>query len=475
MHEKSLTTVDIIENIELEKSLLNNGVVIKCKDDSYAGVLHTDEEMALYMSHGISVIIDVSGFINADVVKAVLRFCHTADENVGDLSIIVSVDHPRLQNILRLREAHNRLAIRVNDAFMQALVDNTRYGNEDNGFEPESLWNQIAHCNIMFSRKEFTPYCGFKVSHVNLVDYVVYGREQSTFDIESFKNKCDELLQQGVEQIGQYKQNLSAIVSSLDSGNENEFSLMKKLLDNTSNNCTNFVYATGTDAMLQKMELQPDSPEAVELLAHIDQCCYHRIEMVSKAYNGRTNEHKAASIKAWTSKCDELRIARDRKTSQHYMADEEHILKRPVVLEADVVRFQNKKEKWIAFIGLIDGRPYEVFTGIADDDEGIFCPKSVNYGKIIKAVDEHGQKRYDFQFINKRGFKTTIEGLSEKFNPEFWNYAKLISGVLRYGMPIEQVVKLVSSLELNNIDINNWKSGVVKALKKYLPNPDPES
>ena len=153
-----------------------------------------------------------------------------------------------------------------------------------------------------------------------------------------------------------------------------------------------------------------------------------------------------------------------------YFAEEEHILKRPVELEADVVRFQNKKEKWIAFIGLIDGRPYEIFTGIADDDEGIFCPKSVTKGKIIKAVGEDGVKRYDFQFINKRGFKTTIEGLSEKFNPEFWNYAKLISGVLRYGMPIPQVLKLVSSLELDSKSINTWKMGVERALKRYIHN-----
>lgn len=166
-------------------------------------------------------------------------------------------------------------------------------------------------------------------------------------------------------------------------------------------------------------------------------------------------------------------ISKNEKTGKkeaHYIADEEHILKRPVELDADVVRFQNNKEKWIAFIGLVDNRPYEIFTGIADDDEGIFCPKSVTKGKIIKAVDENGVKRYDFQFINKRGFKTTIEGLSEKFNPEFWNYAKLISGVLRYGMPIEQVLKLVSSLELDSKSINTWKMGVERALKKYLPN-----
>lgn len=147
---------------------------------------------------------------------------------------------------------------------------------------------------------------------------------------------------------------------------------------------------------------------------------------------------------------------------------ETQVHKRPIELEADVVRFQNNKEKWIAFVGLKDGKPYEIFTGLADDDEGIFCPKSVTHGKIIKAVDENGNKRYDFQFINKRGYKTTIEGLSDKFNPEYWNYAKLISGVLRYGMPIDQVLKLVGGLELDSQSINTWKMGVERALKRYL-------
>ncbi|MBQ1177616.1 MAG: adenosylcobalamin-dependent ribonucleoside-diphosphate reductase, partial [Bacteroidaceae bacterium] len=141
---------------------------------------------------------------------------------------------------------------------------------------------------------------------------------------------------------------------------------------------------------------------------------------------------------------------------------------RPRVLEAEVVRFQNNKEKWVAFVGLLDGRPYEIFTGLADDEEGILLPKSVTNGYIIKNVDENGVKRYDFQFSNKRGYKTTIEGLSEKFDKEYWNYAKLISGVLRYRMPIEQVIKLVSSLQLDSESINTWKVGVERALKKYV-------
>ncbi len=186
-------------------------------------------------------------------------------------------------------------------------------------------------------------------------------------------------------------------------------------------------------------------------------------------------------LEAWHAGCKGCTVYRDGSRSGVLVAMEKkaapkpavevpHVGKRPIELEADVVRFQNNKEKWIAFIGLRDGKPYEIFTGLTDDEDGIFCPKSVSHGKIIKAVDENGNKRYDFQFINKRGYKTTIEGLSEKFNPEYWNYAKLISGVLRYGMPVDQVLKLVGSLELDSQSINTWKMGVERALKKYLPN-----
>jgi len=141
---------------------------------------------------------------------------------------------------------------------------------------------------------------------------------------------------------------------------------------------------------------------------------------------------------------------------------------RPKVLEADIVRFQNNKERWVAFVGLLDGYPYEIFTGVLDDDEGIILPKNVSRGHIIKNVDENGVKRYDFQFENKRGYKVTIEGLSEKFNKEYWNYAKLISSVLRYRMPIDRVIRLVGQLELDSESINTWKNGVERALKKYV-------
>ena len=141
---------------------------------------------------------------------------------------------------------------------------------------------------------------------------------------------------------------------------------------------------------------------------------------------------------------------------------------RPRVLDADVVRFQNNKEKWVAFVGILNGRPYEIFTGLQDDDEGIALPKTVERGQIIKNIDENGNKRYDFQFVNKRGYKVTIEGLSEKFDKEYWNYAKLISGVLRYQMPIDLCMKLIASLDLGSENINNWKNGVERALKKYV-------
>lgn len=186
-------------------------------------------------------------------------------------------------------------------------------------------------------------------------------------------------------------------------------------------------------------------------------------------------------VEAWRSGCKGCTVYRDGSRSGVLISTKKEkkaelppckpptvVETRPKVLYADVVRFQNNKEKWVAFVGLLDGHPYEIFTGVLDDDEGIVLPKNVTSGHIIKNNDENGNKRYDFQFENKRGYKVTIEGLSEKFNKEYWNYAKLISGVLRYRMPIEQVLKLVSSLQLDSESINTWKNGVERALKKYV-------
>ncbi len=189
-------------------------------------------------------------------------------------------------------------------------------------------------------------------------------------------------------------------------------------------------------------------------------------------------------VEAWRCGCKGCTVYRDGSRSGVLIATDKKKKKedcncmqppvivstRPRELDADVVKFQNNREKWIAFVGLLNGRPYEIFTGLADDDEGIMLPKNVSKGTIIKSYDEDGNKHYDFQFKNTRGYKMTIEGLDGKFNPEYWNYAKLISGVLRYGMPIDQVIKLVQGMELNSESINTWKNGVERALKKYLPN-----
>ena len=189
-------------------------------------------------------------------------------------------------------------------------------------------------------------------------------------------------------------------------------------------------------------------------------------------------------VEAWRCGCKGCTVYRDGSRSGVLIATDKKKKKedcncmqppvivstRPRELDADVVKFQNNREKWIAFVGLLNGRPYEIFTCLADDDEGIMLPKNVSKGTIIKSYDEDGNKHYDFQFKNKRGYKMTIEGLDGKFNPEYWNYAKLISGVLRYGMPIDQVIKLVQGMELNSESINTWKNGVERALKKYLPN-----
>lgn len=219
----------------------------------------------------------------------------------------------------------------------------------------------------------------------------------------------------------------------------------------------------------------------VKLQGSVQKWVDHSISVTVNLPNEATEELvNELYITAWESGCKGITIYRDGSRSGVLVAAEEKEekeeksnspfpLKRPEVLEADVVKFQNNKEKWVAFVGLIDGRPYEIFTGLADDEYGLLLPRWVNKGLIIKNRDENGVSRYDFQFQNQKGYKTTIEGLSDKFDPEFWNYAKLISGVLRHGMPIDKVVDLVNQMVLDSESINTWKAGVARALKRYVP------
>lgn len=220
----------------------------------------------------------------------------------------------------------------------------------------------------------------------------------------------------------------------------------------------------------------------VQMQGEIQKWVDHSISVTINIPNEATEELvNELYLKAWEVGCKGVTVYRDGSRSGVLVAaepkkeekQEEKTVavfptKRPQILEADVVRFQNNKDKWIAFVGLIDGKPYEIFTGLADDEEGILLPRWVNEGLIIKNRDDNGNSRYDFQFKNLRGYKTTIEGLSHKFNPEFWNYAKLISGTLRHGMPIEKVVELINGMELNLESINTWKAGVARALKRYI-------
>jgi len=211
----------------------------------------------------------------------------------------------------------------------------------------------------------------------------------------------------------------------------------------------------------------------VEMQGQIQKWVDHSISVTINLPNEVSEELVSdIYIKAWESGCKGATIYRDGSRQgvliSNKKKEEKKSYKRPKAIDAHIVRFYNNKEKWIAFVGLIDGNPYEIFTGI-DEPDYLPIPKSVTDGYILKERDEEGKSRYDFQYTNKAGMKIKIEGLSYKFNPEYWNYAKLISGVLRHGMAIKHAVNLISSLHLNSETMNTWKNGVERALKRYIP------
>lgn len=222
--------------------------------------------------------------------------------------------------------------------------------------------------------------------------------------------------------------------------------------------------------------------QKVKMQGEIQKWVDHSISVTVNLPESATEELVAnVYMTGWESGCKGITVYREgsrtgvlvsgekKQTEQEPLSQNDPtFFKRPKELEAEILRFQNNKESWIAFVGLKEGRPYEIFTGMADE-EILPIPRKITNGKIIKYRDDTGNSRYDFQFTDRLGYRKTLEGLSHQFNKEYWNYAKLISSVLRHGMPIEYVVNLINSMTFDNESINNWKAGVARSLKKYIP------
>lgn len=371
------------------------------------------------------------------------------------------------------REKNNPFLLRIKEADEQLYVDMQKYGRRN-----------IACLTI--APTGTTSLMTQTTSGIEPVFMPVYKRRRKVNpgDVDVHVDFVDEVGDSFEEYIVYHKKFLEWMnVNGIDSTKKYTQEEIDKLVEQSP-----YYKATANDVdWLEKVKMQGAIQKwvdhsisvTVNLPNDVDEALVNRlyVEAWKSGCKGCTiyRDGSRAGVMISVSKSDKAKKgkeqAKDNTVDQNTLPlckQPEVIEVRPKVLECDVVRFQNNKEKWVALVGLLDGYPYEIFTGLQDDDEGIVLPKSVVKGKIIKQKQDDGPSRYDFQFENKRGYKTTVEGLSEKFNPEYWNYAKLISGVLRYRMPIDRVINLVSSLQLKDESINTWKNGVERALKKYV-------
>ena len=228
----------------------------------------------------------------------------------------------------------------------------------------------------------------------------------------------------------------------------------------------------------KSMAADTDYIKKVELQGMVQKWVDHSISVTVNLPSDVSEETVAnLYIKAWEVGCKGMTVYREgsrdgvlntiTEKKEEKPAEDHKNYKRPTSLPAEVVRFKNNCEDWIAFVGLRDGRPYEIFTGKTESDRFVI-PKWVESGFIIKNRHEDGTKTYDFQYYDKDGYEVLMSGLSRTFNPEFWNYAKMISALLRHEIPMESVINIISGLNFREESINSWKNGVIRALKKFL-------
>ena len=511
-----------IGNSHQVASLSNCFVIgVEGDGDSYGAIMRLDEEQVQLMKrrggvgHDLSQIrpkgspVNNSALTSTGLVPFMERYSNSTrevaqDGRRGALMLSVSIKHPESEAFIDAKMTEGKVtganvSVKIDDEFMQAVVDDKPYTQKfpidsdkplmSQEISAKQLWKKIVHNawksaepGVLFwdtILRESIPDCyadlGFRTVSTNPCGEIPL----CPYDSCRLLSFVDEVGDSFEEYIVYHKKFLEWMrINGIDTDKRYTQEEIDQLVARSP-----YYKATANDVdWLMKVRMQGAIQKWVDHSISVTVNLPNDVDedLVDRLY-----------VEAWRSGCKGCTIYRDgsrsgvlvsaskkdKKKTSAPAVKEKHVVQvdgrvvtetRPKELECDVVRFQNNKEKWVAFIGLLDGYPYEIFTGLQDDEEGIALPKTVTKGRIIKQTGPDGKKRYDFQFENKRGYKTTVEGLSEKFNPEYWNYAKLISGVLRYRMPIDHVIKLVGSLQLKDESINTWKNGVERALKKYV-------